>query len=66
MKINAKTIKVMLAEKRMTQAQLARVSGVARQNLSLILKKGRCSPITAGKLAAGLGVAVEDILEEVQ
>ena len=43
-------IEIMLAKKRMTKATLAEKSGVSRQNISTIVRRGTCSPITAGKL----------------
>ncbi|MCI9257750.1 helix-turn-helix domain-containing protein [Acutalibacter sp.] len=56
-------IEIMLAKKRMTKATLAEKSGVSRQNISTIVRRGTCSPITAGKLAAALGVEVVDLTE---
>lgn len=61
MKIDSYKVKVILANKGMTQAVLAEKCGVARQNISNILSKGRCSPVTAGKNANGLGVSVSEI-----
>ena len=56
-------IEIMLAKKRMTKATLAEKSGVSRQNISTIVRRGTYSPITAGKLAAALGVEVVDLTE---
>lgn len=66
MEINSFKIKILLAERGMTQAKLAELCGVARQNICAILSKGKCNPITAGKIAAGLGVHVSEILKEGQ
>ena len=63
MKISATRIETILAERRMTKAALADSCGVSRQNVSTIIRRGTCEPRTAGKLAAGLGVDVADILE---
>ncbi len=63
MKISANRIETILAERRMTKADLANGCGVSRQNISTIIRRGTCEPKTAGKLAAGLGVAVSDIIE---
>lgn len=63
MKISATRIETILAERRMTKAALADSCGVSRQNVSTILRRGTCEPRTAGKLAAGLGVDVADIVE---
>lgn len=63
MKISATRIETILAERRMTKSDLADECGVSRQNISTIIRRGTCEPRTAGKLAAGLGVDVADILE---
>lgn len=64
MKINVHKIKLILAEREMTRANLAERCGISRQNVSNILTRGTCEPKTAGKLAKGLGVPVEEIAEE--
>ena len=65
MKISATKIETMLAERGMTRTALAELCGISRQNISTVIRRGTCEPKTAGKLAAGLGVSVADILEEV-
>ena len=65
MKISALKIETILAERGITRAALAEMSGISRQNISTIIRRGTCEPKTAGKLAAGLGVPVRDILEGV-
>lgn len=65
MKISATRIETILAERGMTKAALADDCGVSKQNISTIIRRGTCEPRTAGKLAAGLGVDVADILEEI-
>ena len=37
---------------------------MSRQNISTIIRRGTCEPRTAGKLAAGLGVSVLEIIAE--
>lgn len=64
MKIDVYKIKLLLADLGMTQAKLAEKCGIARQNISSVLAKGRCSPVTAGKIASGLGVYVSEIAKE--
>ena len=64
MKIDSHKVKLILASLGMTQTELAEKSGVARQNISNVLAKGRCAPVTAGKIAAGLGVPVSEIVVE--
>lgn len=53
-----------LAEKGMSKSELAEKCGVSRQNISTILGRGTCEPKTAGKLAAGLGVTVAEIVQQ--
>lgn len=65
MNIDTYKVKMILAERGMTQAKLAEKCGIARQNISNILAKGRCSPVTAGRIAIGLDVPVSDIVKEV-
>lgn len=64
MKINTRLIKLALAEQRMTQLVLAERSGISRQSISTILTRGTCSAVSAGRLAEGLGIKVEDITTE--
>lgn len=61
--INTKRIETILAERNMTKAALADSCGICRQNISTIIRRGTCEPRTAGRLAAGLGVPLADILE---
>ena len=63
-KIKAQCIETLLAERGMTKAQLAQSCGMCRQNVSTIIRRGTCEPKTAGKLAAGLGVPVSELIEE--
>lgn len=65
MNINSFKIEEILAEKGMTKANLAETSGISRQSISTIIKRGTCAPITAGKIASGLGVPVKDIWKAV-
>lgn len=64
MKLNIRKILLLLAEKRMTKTMLAEKSGISKPNICAILGRGTCTPITAGKLAVGLGVPVIEIVEE--
>lgn len=63
MNISARRIEAALAERSMTKSTLASNCGISRQSISTIIRRGTCEPRTAGKLAAGLGVPVADILE---
>ena len=64
MNINTTRIEILLAERGMTKKALAEGCGITRQNVSTIIRRGTCEPKTAGKLAAGLGVHVADIIKE--
>lgn len=56
-------MEILQAKAGLTAAQLAEVSGISRQQISTIKTRGTCLPVTAAKLAAGLGVKLEEILE---
>ena len=64
MKVSVTKIEMLLANHGMTKKALAEQSGISRQNISTIVRRGTCEPITAGKLAKGLGVAIEEIIEK--
>jgi len=64
MTINTMHIESMMAEQGLTKKALAANCGISAQNISTIIRRGTCEPKTAGKLAAGLGVSVSDIIEE--
>lgn len=64
MKINTKKVMVILAERIMTQTELAELCGISRQNFSTIMTRGTCLPNTAGRIAKGLGVPVSEIVDE--
>ncbi|MBD5130471.1 MAG: helix-turn-helix transcriptional regulator [Ruminococcaceae bacterium] len=64
MTINTTKIDLLKAELRLTNIALAERSGISRQSISTILQRGTCSPINAGKLAAGLGVPVSEIIKK--
>lgn len=64
MKINTRFIEIKLAEQGLTKASYAESCGISRQNVSTIIRRGTAEPKTVGKLAAGLGVSVEEVLAE--
>lgn len=64
MLINTTKIKIIMAQESMTLSQLALQSGITRQNISTILSRGSCTPLSVGKIARGLGVPVEEIILE--
>jgi len=55
---------IMAALQGLTLGQLAEKAGINRQNLSIIKRRGSCSPMTAVKIAAALGVDVTEIIQE--
>lgn len=62
--LNVSAIKKLMAEKRMTTIQLAKLSGLVPNSISKILHRGTCSIISAGCIAAALDVDVEEIWKE--
>lgn len=64
MTIKIQRIEAMLAERGLTKSAYAQNCGISRQNVSTIIRRGTCEPKTAGKLAAGLGVPVAEIIME--
>lgn len=63
MTINTQKIELLLAEKSMTSTQLSALSGISRQNISTIIRRGSCAPKTVGKIAKALEVEVYEIVE---
>ena len=63
MEINSRKLDAILAEKGLTKKDLGELSGIARQNISTITKRGTCSPKTAHKIANGLVVSVREFLD---
>lgn len=64
MMIDTCKIDTVLAEQGITKAALADRSGISRQNISIITKRGSCEPRTAGRLAKALGVSVAEIIKQ--
>lgn len=64
MMLRSKHIETVLAERGMTKKDLAANCGISAQNISTIIRRGTCEPKTAGKLAAGLGIPVADIIDK--
>lgn len=65
MKLNCVEIQIKMANGQIGTTELAKRSGVPSQTINRVLKAGRATPPTVGKIAAGLGVPVEDILADV-
>lgn len=64
MLINSHEIGVILAKKRMNRTDLAALSGISKNNISVILKRGSCTERNVGRIAFGLGVPVEAIIAD--
>lgn len=64
MKINTRFIEIKLAELALTQSAYAEKCGIWQSQISRALQRGTAEPKTVGKLAAGLGVSVEEVLAE--
>lgn len=56
MDINVNQIHLWMARRDMNQSDIARKSGLTKQQVSLILAKKACSPRNLGKIANALGV----------
>lgn len=62
MRIDVNKIMRLLAEQEMTFSELSLRSTVSRQLISTIVRRGSCTPKTAGRIAVGLGVPVAEIM----
>ena len=62
MRIDSSRVTCILAEKQMNRATLARDAGLAKSQLSIILKRGTATEVTVGKIAAGLGISPDQII----
>ncbi len=63
MKINRMKVELLMADLGISQTTLAQLSAVSKTNLSYILSGQNCRPQTAAKIAMGLGVKTQDIIE---
>ena len=64
MKFDREQVDIALAQSDLASySQLARRMGCSAQNLSVILNRGRCKPVTVGKIAQALGVPVDSIIK---
>lgn len=64
MYIDREKIETILAGKLMTRVTLSQRSGISRQSISTIMRRGTCEPKTVGRIAAGLNVSIEEILKK--
>lgn len=64
MEISRNKINIAMARKCWTVADLAEAYGVSRARINVILNQRSVSVVSAGRLAAALGVDVTEILED--
>ena len=64
MLINSNKIRILMAEKKITAKALAELIAMDSAGLSRVLVRGSCHPITASRIAEGLGVPVSEIARE--
>lgn len=64
MQISKQAIQFFMAEQKLTAKKLAEKIDMMPQNLSGILSRGSCQPVTAARIAEGLGVPVRKIMRE--
>ena len=63
MRINREMVNIVMARKKMTVTELAKVYGVSRARINIILNSREVTTICAGRMAAALEVDVDEILE---
>lgn len=64
MNIDGMKVQILMGKSNLSIKELAEKSQISRQTISYIRSGKRCTPVTACKIAAALGVNVEDILAE--
>lgn len=64
MKLNVPAIKMLMANKQLTNTELSKLSGISRQSIATILGRGTCSVINAGRIAQALEVDITQIWAE--
>lgn len=64
MKISKDKVTLQLARKCWTVQRLADAYGVSRNRINVLLNQREVSTVSAGRLAAALGVDVTEILED--
>ena len=64
MKLNSLAVKKIMAMKGINVKSLSELTGMQRNSVSTILRRGTCSIISAGLIAAALQVDLEEIWKE--
>lgn len=62
LRIDPNRIRLLMAERKCTVKALAELIAMDSSNLSRVLVRGKCHPITAARVAEGLGVPVAEII----
>ena len=63
-RLDTMLVKKRMGDKRMTNTELARLMGISRQAVSMMMGRGTCSHINAALIADALGMEFEDIVKE--
>ncbi|MBM6808568.1 helix-turn-helix transcriptional regulator [Faecalicoccus pleomorphus] len=64
MKLNAKTLRIALYDKGITQKDLSYKSGISRATMNAVACGRSCTYETGKKIADALGMKLEDLLEK--
>ena len=64
MKLDRNKVNLAMAAKCMTVSELAKVYGVSRARINVILNSQIITPVCAGRIAKALGVNVTEILAD--
>lgn len=63
MELSRYKINIAMARKGLTVTELAKVYGVSRSRMNMILNSRKVSTVCAGRLSAALGVDVTEIID---
>lgn len=62
MRINADKLKLEMAKKCLTSSDLMAIAGISKTTYLNVLKGKEVKPVTAGRIAKGLGIPIEELL----
>ncbi len=65
MTLNREKVDIILARKGVTVSALCKIAGFSRNRFYTVMNSKKISPMTAGRVAAALGVDVTEIIETV-
>ena len=63
MQISKEKLEIIMAKRGLTVEQAANLIKVSRQRLSAIVNSKSCRPSTVAKIAAGLKISIDEIIE---